>query len=168
MIRRVLPWLLLLTACGDPEKPPEVIQRELPTDKVKPIIAEAPYQDPLAQGGGLLDAGCCTVSFALSSSEPELSARIVFPHQQYPMDRDDGGIWRGVACLDPRPEVFYFQVGLLADDDAGILYVDRVNEALPVDTSGGFAPAVNRFEGADGGVCAGIDAARYVTLPDAG
>lgn len=161
-------FTVLLVACGNTPKDPEVIVRELPARQVSPTVVDTPYVDPLDAGGGVLDAGCCLVPFALTSTLDEITARIVFPNQTYPMDRDDAGVWRGAACLPPRPEYFYFQVGFLADDDAGVLFLDRVNESLPVETSGGFAPAVNLFEGGDGGVCSGVDLTRYVTLPDGG
>lgn len=169
MSRGALAVLLALTACGSgAPKTPELLQRELPSGKVEPVKSNQPYVDPLDAGGGFVDAGCCNVQFALRASAGEIDARLVFADQSYPMDQSDAGIWQGTACRQPKPDRFYFQVGFYADDDAGILYVDRVNNALPVDLGGAVAPEVNVFEVADGGVCASIDAPRYVSLPDAG
>ena len=155
-------------ACGVTPKQPELLSRELPNNPVKPIVAEPQTPHQFDGGGGFVDAGCCELPFALRALEGEQSARLMFPSDEYAMLLDDAGVWRVNACVNPRADVFYFKVGLLTDDQSGILEVDRVNPTLPTDSTSSVAPLVNVFVGADGGVCASIDGAWYSTLPDAG
>lgn len=161
--------LLVSVACGGKPTTPELIQRQLPTGRIMPKVEDTPHGDPLDAGGGYIDAGCCAVAFALpSASLDEVIANVVFPEGTFPLYRDDAGAWRGSACLDPHPTYFHFEVAYPADDeDGGLLFVPVVNPAVPL--SDRVAPGVveNAFD-VDGGVCGGIDAQRYVSLPDAG
>ncbi len=160
--------LVLLMACGSAPKQPDLLTRELPNNPVKPIVAESGPPLQFDGGGGFVDAGCCELPFALRALDGELTARLVFPADEYAMLLDDAGVWRVNACVNTRADIFYFKVGLLTDDENGILEVDRVNPTLPTDSTSTVAPLVNVFGGADGGVCSAIDAVLYSTLPDAG
>ncbi|MBX7097153.1 MAG: hypothetical protein K1X89_05545 [Myxococcaceae bacterium] len=159
-----------LLACGGSPKAPDLITRDLPAGEVGPNVTKVMPTDPLAAGGGFLDAGCCVVRFALPHETDQVDARLVLPTGKYPMDDFDAGYWSGIACLPPSANYFYFEVGYPTDDlDSGtLLYVERVNDALPVQTGTPYADQVNVFEAPDGGVCGGIDAAKYLSLPDAG
>lgn len=159
-----------LAACGSAPKDPDLIKRDLPVGQVDPKSGQFVPSDVLSSGGGFVDAGCCMVRFALPRVGDQVAARLVFPNAAYPMDDFDAGYWSGVACLPPTINYFYFEVGYAPDDpDAGdLLYVEAVNDALPVQQGTPFASEVNVFDAPDGGVCGGIDAQRYLTLPDAG
>ncbi len=161
--------VLLVLACGSkPPPPPDVIERGLPgRDMVMPTVAPGPYFDLDDAGFAPADGGlCCPVQFALAASD-ERSARLVFPSATFDMTRAPGA-WTTTACVPPTDTVYFFEIGYPTDDDAGTLWVNRVNDAVTVSRTTGFAPEVNLFLGADGGTCAGLDTAIYATVPDAG
>ncbi|MBL9037674.1 MAG: hypothetical protein JNG84_04070 [Archangium sp.] len=168
MSGRALVALLVLVGCGSPPKPPETITRGLPSNEFEPQVG--PKERLVLDDGGsaFVDGGCCFIPFALRSMPGELSAAVVFPGESFDMQVDDAGVWRTVACVEPRADVYFYRTGYPTDDDAGVLLVDRVNEALPTVDDSNVAPRVNVFDVADAGVCESISTGLYSTLPDAG
>ena len=156
---------LTLVACGGkPSAPPELLLRELPANpKIAPIVAPEPGE---FDGGEafFLDGGCCTLPFALSALDGEVAAALVFQGLRYPMVKSNNA-WRMEACVPLVPADFYYQVALLGDDDAGVLWVDRVNEAVAVSYNSTVGPMVNVFTVPDAGTCATFDSSPYNQLP---
>ena len=162
---------LLVLACGTkPTHPPDLVERELPGNQVimptvLPFITDPDLHDagPNFVDGGLL---CCPVQFALAATD-ESMAQVVFSSETFAMSRSNG-IWTTTACVAPTTTVYFYQVGYPTDDDAGILWINRVNDAVPVSNVSTIAPEVNLFIGADAGTCQDLSTGIYGTVPDAG
>lgn len=161
---------LALLACGSSPKAPDPITR--PADSqgpITPVTSNPAPIDPLDAGVGVFDAGCCTVPFALPAHDGETQARLTFPAAgPFDMYEDDAGVWRIDACVPLVGDVFVFQVGFPTDDDAGVLWLDRVNDTIPTSTASSLSETVNVFSIGDGGACTDIDPSAYDQLPDAG
>ncbi|MDP2274325.1 MAG: hypothetical protein Q8N23_04500 [Archangium sp.] len=173
MMRRVLlASALAWVACGPTIPPaPDLIQRPAPSPGV--VMGQTtPTDDPTqrpppVEEAVLADAGCCTV-FGLSAAPGEVAAQLVIDGSRVPMESNDAGVWFATRCVGPASFEYYFEVGYPADDDAGVVWVDRINEAVPASNDSLLAPAVNLFAFPDGGTCEQFDVAPYAAVPDAG
>ncbi len=159
---------LLAVACGDPKPPPDLITRPLPADPVvDPITADASVPDFRDAGVIIVDGGCCVVPFALAAQEGEVAAVLRFRAGAFDMALD-GGVWRVDACVEPSATDYYYLAGYPADDDAGTVWLDRVNDAVPTSYTSSVAPVVNVFDVEDEATCSSLDAGVHALVPDAG
>lgn len=162
---------LLLAACGgDPQPPPELLQRgTVSPGEIDPLVADGGWEVVLSGDAGTEVTGdCCVLPFALAREEGEVSAELVFPSMRYAMGAADGGAWQVEACVELVPGAYYYRTALAADDDAGVLWVNRVNPAVPTEASTAVLGQVNVFDVPDGGTCESFDGALHATIPDAG
>ena len=171
MKRIVMGAALWLVACGSTPPAPDLIRRPtespgavtpMTTPEDNPDTHEPPQIDPQ-----LADAGCC-VTFALSHEADEVDARLIIDGRTLPMEDADAGSWSVGRCIGPGAREFYFEVAYATDDDAGVLWVQRINDAVSSSTDSALAPAVNLFDFPDGGSCEGFDGTAYASLPDGG
>lgn len=163
--------LIVAVGCGGKPKAPDLEQRDLPQNPmVNPVVDQGPGLPDLSDGGvSLVDAGCCVVPFALRSNEGEVAAYLYFPPLgDVAMGKDDAGVWRVNACVPLASDVYVYHVAYPTDDDAGVLLVDRVNDAVPTQFGGGVASEANVFDVGDGGTCGGFDGGIHSSLPDGG
>lgn len=156
-------------ACGGASEgpPPDVIQRRTvgpgvvdPVSEKEPVFV--PFEPEEIERG---DAGCCVVPFALAALEGEVAAELVLPDGRREMSRPDGGAWQVDACLELTSAHFYFQVAVPTDDDAGVLWMDRVNPAVASTDDSPYAERVNLLDVPNGGVCESFDGSPYARLP---
>lgn len=162
-----------VAACGGGAEPlPDVIERKTTSPgEIDPIVAEEdvfhvdPDGGPGQQG---VDGNCCVVPFALSQEEGEAAAALLIHAKRYAMGVADGGGWYVDACVALVSDEYRFEVALPTDDDAGVLWVERTNSAVPTSTSATSPSSVNLFEVPDGGTCETFDGGRYAALPDGG
>ncbi len=154
--------------CGEDPTAPEVIRRDAPgRDDADPVVATTSYTDYSDAGLTVLDGGCCLVAFVLPQTVGEAAAQLVFRSDVFAMSLD-GGIWSVSSCVQPEPTYYYYQVGYPADEDAGMLWVERVNDGAPTSQSTSVAPEVNVFDAPAGATCATLDAGAHSQLRDAG
>jgi hypothetical protein len=150
---------LFASACGSkPAAPPDVITRDAPgREPVKPV--DSTDEDPYSIDAGAslaVDSGCCTVPFALAAREGEAVAQLLFGIATYPMTKVDS-TWRVEACVPLATTTYFFQGGYLADDDAGVLWVDRVNDSVPVSLMNTSIAEVNVFDVGEATTCSRFD-----------
>lgn len=156
---------LVALACGGPPPAPEVVTRAIPPNPaVDPLVGDASVPDFSDAGTAELDAGCCVVAFALAALDGEVAAVLQFRSATHAMELD-GGVWRVSACVEPAPNVYSYQTAWSAADDAGLVWLDRVNDAVP--TSSG-SSAANVFDAPANATCATLDASVHGEVPDAG
>ncbi|MBX7097733.1 MAG: hypothetical protein K1X89_08475 [Myxococcaceae bacterium] len=171
-MKRIVLFAVLAAACGGKPVAPELLTRDLPAPTAPdPVKAGERYPSaPQVPSGTIADAGCCPVVFALAARSPfEDSAALVATTRRFEMARADGGPWQVTACMPMQSALYWYEVGYLAADDAGVLVERRINEAAPIDTGSPQALEFNRFTFPDdGGTCSALDAAPYAQLPDAG
>lgn len=160
--------LLVVAACGAPKPPPDPLTRQVPVPPaVDPIVADASVPDFRDAGIDLVDGGCCVVPFALSAQAGEVAAVLRFRAGSFAMALD-GGVWRVDACVEPTATAYYYLAGYPADDDAGTVWLDRVNDAVPTSYVSTVAPAVNLFDAPEAATCETLDAGVHALVPDAG
>lgn len=160
--------LFVVVACGAPKPPPDPLTREVPvTPVVDPIVADASVPDYRDAGVDLLDGGCCVVPFALAAQAGEVAAMLRFRAGSFDMVLD-GGVWRVDACVEPAATEYYYLGGYPADDDAGTVWLDRVNDAVPTSYTSSVAPVVNLFDAPASATCDTLDAGVHAQVPDAG
>ena len=141
--------LMVVAGCGGETPNHDWLTRTVPTKTVvEPTVAETEYPDYTDGGAVVLDGGCCNISFALAAQPGEVAATLLFQSDSFAMALD-GGVWRVDACVAPDPNVYYYQAAYPADDDAGVVWVDRVNDAAPESYSSSVASVVNVFDGRD-------------------
>ena len=171
MKRHLIACAFAMVACAKPaEVAPELVKRGLPTQPDGTPIQAAPggetFFDPDA-GSTILDTGCCTVSFALVAHPGEVAASLLFQSERFDM-ANDGGIWQVNACVELSHNVYSYQTGYTSDDpqsDAGLVWVDRVNDAVPEDFTSSVASVVDVFDVPDAAVCGMVDLGIHGRVP---
>ena len=171
-MKRIVLAALLAAACGGKAGAPELLTRDLPAPTAPdPIKAAQTFPgDSPGPSGTLADAGCCPVAFALASRSPsEDTVALVATSRRFDMARADGGSWQVTACMPMQSTLYWYEVGYVAPDDAGVVVERRINEAAPIDTTPNQALDFNLFTfPEDAGTCSALDATLHGRLPDAG
>ncbi len=165
----VVSVVAVAAGCTKPAPAPDLVKRDAVAADSTTTRVGARNDEPVFVDGGVpADAGlCCVVRFALRQEVDEVGARVVLGSQLFPMGAD-GGVWWVDACAPLRSDVYLYEVAFPTDDDAGVLWFERVNEGAPTSSVSSVAPVVNVFDSGDAGSCQALDARVHASLPDAG